>query len=93
MIIELFMVQLRMVRFIYFLDNTVLANNSRIGSTELIEAIDKEIKPSHIGVVSSDGKEVIPFVNKTIKLISDGILLVEKSGPESENVKGSFKFT
>ena len=71
----------------YFLDNTVLANNSRIGSTELIEAIDKEIKPSHIGVVSSDGKEVIPFVNKTIKLISDGILLVEKSSPESENVK------
>lgn len=71
----------------YFLDNTVLANNSRIGSTELIEAIDKEIKPSHIGVVSSDGKEVIPFVNKAIKLISDGILLVEKSSPESENVK------
>lgn len=71
----------------YFLDDTVLANNARIGSTELIEAIDKSIKPSRIGLVDENGKEVIPFDNKMIKLISNGVLIVEKSVPVSENVK------
>ena len=71
----------------YFLDDTVLANNARIGSTELIEAIDKSIKPSRIGLVDENGKELIPFDNKMIKLISNGVLIVEKSVPVSENVK------
>ena len=71
----------------YFLDDTVLANNARIGSTELIEAIDKSIKPSRIGLVDENGKELIPFDNKMIKLISNGVSIVEKSVPVSENVK------
>ena len=76
----------------YFLDDTVLANNARIGSTELIEAIDKSIKPSRIGLVDENGKELIPFDNKMIKLISNGVLIVEKSVPVSENVKSIINF-
>ena len=71
----------------YFLDDNALANGNRIASTELVEAIDNTFKPSHIGVVDESGNEIIPFVNKTIKLISDGILLVEKVEPESDAVK------
>lgn len=71
----------------YFLDDTALANGNRIASTELVEAIDNTFKPSHIGVVDEGGNEIIPFVNKTVKLISDGILLVEKVAPESDAVK------
>lgn len=71
----------------YFLDDTVLKNGNRIASTELVEAIDNTFKPSHIGIVDESGNEVIPFVNKTVKLISDGILLVEKVEPESDAVK------
>lgn len=71
----------------YFLDDTALANGNRIASTELVEAIDNTFKPSHIGVVDEGGNEIIPFVNKTVKLISDGILLVEKVEPESDAVK------
>ena len=71
----------------YFLDDTALKNGNRIASTELVEAIDNTFKPSHIGIVAESGNEVIPFVNKTVKLISDGILLVEKVEPESDAVK------
>lgn len=71
----------------YFLDDNALANGNRIASTELVEAIDNTFKSSHIGVVDESGNEIIPFVNKTIKLISDGILLVEKVEPESDAVK------
>lgn len=71
----------------YFLDDTALANGNRIASTELVEAIDNTFKPSHIGIVDESGNEIIPFVNKTVKLISDGILLVEKVEPESDAVK------
>ena len=71
----------------YFLDDTALKNGNRIASTELVEAIDNTFKPSHIGIVDESGNEVIPFVNKTVKLISDGILLVEKAEPESDAVK------
>lgn len=71
----------------YFLDDTALKNGNRIASTELVEAIDNTFKPSHIGIVDESGNEVIPFVNKTVKLISDGILLVEKIEPESDAVK------
>ena len=71
----------------YFLDDNALANGNRIASTELVEAIDNTFKPSHIGVVAEGGNEIIPFVNKTVKLISDGILLVEKVEPESDAVK------
>lgn len=76
-------------RLYYFLDDTVLENGGRIASTELVEAIDNSVKPSHVGVVNNDGKEIIPCNNKNVKLINNGILLVELSEPQSENVKNT----
>lgn len=73
----------------YFLDDVVLENGGRIASTELVEAIDNSVKPSHIGVVNNSGKEIIPCNNKNVKLINDGILLVELSEPISDNVKST----
>lgn len=73
----------------YFLDDVVLENGGRIASTELVEAIDNSVKPSHIGVVNNVGKEIIPCNNKNVKLINDGILLVELSEPKSDNVKNT----
>ncbi len=73
----------------YFLDDVVLENGGRIASTELVEAIDNSVKPSHIGVVNNAGKEIIPCNNKNVKLINDGILLVELSEPKSDNVKNT----
>ena len=54
----------------YFLDETDVkkfANGNRIASTELVEAIDPMVKASHIGIVSSNGQEVIPFIYKSIR--------------------------
>ncbi len=73
----------------YFLDDVVLENGGRIASTELVEAIDNSVKPSHIGVVNNAGKEIISCNNKNVKLINDGILLVELSEPKSDNVKST----
>ena len=63
----------------YFLSE--LANKNIIASSELIEAIDP-----HVGLIDSEGKELIPLINKNIKLINDDMLLVEISKPVSSNV-------
>ena len=78
----------------YFLDESgekKLSNGNRIASTALVEAIDPMVKASSIGVISEDGKEVIPFVNKMIKPVNEDILLVELANPESESVKEAIK--
>lgn len=68
----------------YFLSE--LANKNIIASSELIEAIDPEVIKSHVGLIDSEGKELIPLINKNIKLINDDMLLVEISKPVSSNV-------
>ena len=73
----------------YFLDETDVkkfANGNRIASTELVEAIDPMVKASHIGIVSSNGQEVIPFIYKSIRPVNDSIVLVELSKPTSPSV-------
>ena len=73
----------------YFLDasdQNTLSNGNRIASTALIEAVDPMVRASNIGVIDEDGKEIIAFNNKAIKLISDGILLVESSVPTTASV-------
>ncbi len=73
----------------YFLDasdHNTLSNGNRIASTALIEAVDPMVRASNIGVIDEDGKEIIAFNNKAIKLISDGILLVESSVPTTASV-------
>ena len=73
----------------YFLDENdtkKFANGNRIASTELVEAIDPMVKASHIGIVSSNGQEVIPFIYKSIRPVNDSIVLVELSKPTSPSV-------
>ena len=75
----------------YFLDDTKLPNGNIIVSTTLLESVDPLAVASHIGVIDSEGNEVIPCNNKTIKPISNDILLVEKANPESPNVLESLR--
>lgn len=70
----------------YFLDGEKLDNGSWIASTALVEAIDPLVIASNIGVVSEDGEVVVPFKNKSIKLISDRALLVERVEPVTQSV-------
>ena len=70
----------------YFLDGEKLSNGYIIASTALVEAIDPLAVASSIGVIDSEGKEVIPFVNKSIKSITDKILLVEVAHPTAQSV-------
>lgn len=72
----------------YFLggEDKTLSNGNRIASTALVEAIDPMVKASNIGLIDAEGREVIPFENKSIKLINDAIILVEKAQPVSQSV-------
>lgn len=72
----------------YFLggEDKPLNNGYRIASTALVEAIDPMVKASNVGLIDAEGKEIIPFDNKSIKLINDDIILVEKAQPISESV-------
>lgn len=71
----------------YFMPNGKLSNGNIIATVTLVEAIDSEVKHSTIGVIDSLGNEVIPFINKSIKLIDDEHLLVERATPEALSVK------
>lgn len=75
----------------YFLDDTKLPNGNIIVSTTLLESVDPLAVASHVGVIDSEGNEVIPCNNKTVKSISGDILLVEKANPESPNVLESLR--
>lgn len=70
----------------YFIDNGKLSNGNVIATTVLVEAIDPTVVSSSIGVIDSEGKVLIPFENKSIKVISDQLLLVEKAKPITESV-------
>lgn len=72
----------------YFLNNDgkSFANGNYVASTELVEAIDPMYKASKVGVIDSEGKEVIPCANKGVKPITDDVILVEKAVPTTESV-------
>lgn len=72
----------------YFLNNdgTSFTNGNYVASTELVEAIDPMYKASKVGVINSEGKEVIPCENKGVKPITDEVILVEKAVPTTESV-------
>ena len=63
----------------YFLNNDgkSFANGNYVASTELVEAIDPMYKASKVGVIDSEGNEVIPCENKGVKPITDDVILVE----------------
>lgn len=70
----------------YFLDNTSMTNGNIIASTVLVEAIDPVAVASSVGVIDSNGTVVIPFENKSIKPIADGLLLVEVANSTTPSV-------
>lgn len=74
----------------FFLDEGKdrLANGNIISTTNLKVAIgaNKPEELADIGVVSPEGKVVIPFDNRKIKVLTDNILLAEPAQPVSENV-------
>ena len=72
----------------YFLNNDgkSFANGNYVASTELVEAIDPMYKASKVGVIDSEGNEVIPCENKGVKPITDDVILVEKAVPTTESV-------
>ncbi len=74
----------------FFLDEGKdrLANGNIISTTNLKVAIgaNKPEELADIGVVSPEGKVVIPFDNRKIKVLTDNILLAEPAKPVSENV-------
>lgn len=70
----------------YFLDNTSMTNGNIIASTVLVEAIDPVAVASSVGVIDSNGVVVIPFENKSIKPIADGLLLVEVANSTTPSV-------
>ena len=70
----------------YFLDNTSISNGNIIASTVLVEAIDPVVVASSIGVIDASGNVVIPFENKSVKLITDNLLLVETANSTTPSV-------
>lgn len=75
----------------YFINDRKLSNNNIIVTSTLVEAIDHSVVPSNIGVINSEGNIVIECVNKSIKLITKDILLVEKANPTSPSVVEALK--
>ncbi len=75
----------------YFINDRKLSNNNIIVTSALVEAIDHSVVPANIGVIDSEGNIVIDCVNKSIKLITKDILLVEKANPTSPSVVEALK--
>lgn len=78
----------------YFLDENdakKLANGNRIVSALLVEAVDPMVKATKIGVIDNDGNVVVPCVNRSIRVVDDGTILVEASVPISQSVIDSVK--
>lgn len=70
----------------YLLNDKKLDNGLYIASTELKEAIDPQILRTHLGVINQKGDIIIPFTNKSIKIIEDKYLLVVRSEAKTKSV-------
>lgn len=75
----------------YFLDDNSIPNGNIIASTALVEAIDPVVVASSVGVIDSKGNVIIPFENRTIKPIAQGLLLVESANPTTPSVLEAIK--
>ncbi len=69
----------------FFVANGTLYNGNIIASTVLKEAIG-HAKNTSLGLIDSEGKVIIPFINKILKVVNEDYLLVEKEKPESPKV-------
>ena len=75
----------------YFLNDTKLANNNIIVSNTLVEAVDPSVVKANVGVVNENGDIVIDCDNRSIRLVTNNILLVEKANPTSPSVVDAVK--
>lgn len=75
----------------YFLNDTKLANNNVIVSNTLVEAVDPNVVKANVGVVDENGDIVIDCVNRSIRLVTNNILLVERANPTSPSVVDALK--
>lgn len=78
-------------RVYYFIENGTLENGNIIASTNLKEAIGHTASHTSLGLIDSDSNILIPFENKTIKVVGERFLLVERANPVSENVVEAMK--
>lgn len=69
----------------YFIENGVLSNGNIIASNNLKEAIG-HAQNNCLGLINSQGDVLIPFENRSIKVVAGDLLLVERANPVSENV-------
>lgn len=74
----------------YFIKDGKLSNGNIIANSVLKEAIGHAPYTS-LGLITPTGDVLIPFENKTIKTISDSLLLVEKNTPTTESVVNALK--
>ena len=72
----------------YFITKDIekFSNGNRVATTALVEAIDDMVKANNVGVISEDGREVIPFNHRRIKPVNDDIILAEIATPVSQGV-------
>ncbi len=73
----------------YYLDvnnGDAFKNGNRVATTALVEAVDPMVKASNIGLIDSEGKEIIPFTNRSIRAVNDDIILVEPATPVTQSV-------
>ena len=70
----------------YLLNDKKLDNGCFIASTVLKEAIDSSIPRAHLGLINKNGDVIIPFENKTIKIIDDKYLLVVRTEAHTQTV-------
>lgn len=75
----------------YFLDENSIPNGNIIASTVLVEAIDPVVVASSVGVIDRAGKIIIPFENKAVKPVGEGLLLVEKATATTPSVVDAIK--
>lgn len=72
----------------YYLDSEgkPLKNGYYIATTALVEAVDPMVKASNVGLIDGEGKEIIPFTNRSIRIVNDDIILVEPAIPTTQSV-------
>lgn len=70
----------------YFFNDKNLDNGCYIVSPILKEVIDPDIPKTSLGVINNQGDVVIPFENKSIKIVEDKYLLVVRNEARTKSV-------
>lgn len=70
----------------YFFNDKKLDNGCYVASPILKEVIDHDIPKTSLGVINNKGDIVIPFENKSIKVIEDKYLLVVRNEARTKSV-------